>query len=68
VDYSSRTINQEAKSCNQRHFTAFQQAKEQLVKRPLMLDREFSYLELPENLVQERVNFVIRHKSEPEIL
>jgi hypothetical protein len=31
-----------------------------LGERPLVLDREFSYLELLENLAQEGVNFVIR--------
>ena len=34
--------------------------KELLGDRPLVLDREFSYLELLENLVTEEVNFVIR--------
>jgi hypothetical protein len=62
VDYSSRTINQDATSRNQHHFAAFAQVKELLGERPLVLDREFSYLELLENLVTEGVNFVIRLK------
>jgi hypothetical protein len=65
VDYSSRTINQDATSRNQHHFAAFAQVKELLGDRPLVLDREFSYLELLENLVFEGVNFVIRLKVGP---
>jgi len=65
VDYSSRTINQDATSRNQHHFAAFRQVKELLGERPLVLDREFSYLELLENLVLEGVNFVIRLKVGP---
>ena len=65
VDYSSKTINQEATSRNQHHFAAFSQVKELLGERPLVLDREFSYLELLENLVIEGINFVIRLKVGP---
>jgi hypothetical protein len=65
VDYSSKTINQDATSRNQHHFAAFSQVKELLGDRPLVLDREFSYLELLENLVTEGVNFVIRLKEGP---
>jgi Transposase DDE domain len=65
VDYSSKTINQDATSRNQHHFAAFAQVKEMLGERPLVLDREFSYLELLENLVLEGVNFVIRLKVGP---
>jgi len=60
VSYSSKTINAEATSRNREHFTAFAQVKALLGERPLVLDREFSYLELLENLVAEGVNFVIR--------
>jgi len=66
VDYSSKTINREATSRNQHHFAAFAQVKELLGERPLVLDREFSYLELLENLVTEGVNFVIRLKVGPK--
>jgi Transposase DDE domain len=66
VDYSSRTINQEATSRNQYHFSAFAQVKALLGERPLVLDREFSYLELLENLVVEGINFVIRLKVGPK--
>jgi len=65
VDYSSKTINQGATPRNQRHFAASQQVKELLGERPLMLDREFSYPKLLENLVREEVNFVIRLKVGP---
>ena len=63
VSYSSKTINQDTTSRNQHHFAAFAQVKELLGSKPLVLDREFSYLELLENLVTEGVNFVIRLKT-----
>jgi hypothetical protein len=68
VSYSSKTIAQEASSRNQHHCAAFAQVKELLGKRPLVLDREFSYLKLLENLVLERVNFVIRLKTGVNLL
>ncbi len=58
-------INHEASSRNQHHFAAFAQVKELLGSRPLVLDREFSYLELLETLVTEGVNFVIGLKTGP---
>jgi hypothetical protein len=66
VDYSSKTINQDATSRNQHHFAAFGMIKELIGDKPLVLDREFSYLELLENLAQEGVNFVIRLKVGPK--
>jgi hypothetical protein len=42
------------------------QVKELLGDKPLVPDREFSYLELLEDLVAERVNFVIRFKLGPK--
>lgn len=60
VTYSSRTIAQQADSRNWNHLQAFQQVKALLGEKPLVLDREFSYLELLENLVAARINFVIR--------
>ena len=65
VSYSSKTINRDATSRNQHHFAAFAQVKELLGDKPLVLDRDFSYLELLENLVTEGVNFVIRLKIGP---
>jgi hypothetical protein len=66
VDYSSKTINQDATSRNMHHFAAFGMIKELIGNKPLVLDREFSYLELLENLVKEGVNFVIRLKVGPK--
>lgn len=62
ITYSSKTIAQELDSRNLNHFRAFEGLKDLLGERPLVLDREFSYLELLLNLVQEQVNFVIRLK------
>jgi len=60
VSYSSKIIQTEASSRNQYHFEAFAKIKALLGEKPLVLDREFSYLELLENLVHEEVHFVIR--------
>lgn len=60
VTYSSKTIAQMQRSRNQYHWGAFDQIKALLGDKPLVLDREFSYLELLEYLVQVSVNFVIR--------
>jgi len=63
VSYSSKTINTEATSRNRHHFEAFAKVKELLGEKPLVLDREFSYLGLMETLVLEQINFVIRLKE-----
>jgi hypothetical protein len=65
VSYSSRTIHAEASSRNRYHFQAFAQVKGLLGEKPLVLDREFSYLELMQALVTEQLNFVIRLKVGP---
>lgn len=62
VSYSSKTINAQATSRNQEHFRAFSEIKALLGERPLVLDREFSYLELLQALVAEKVHFIIRLK------
>ncbi len=62
ISYSSKTINAQATSRNQEHFRAFADVKALLGERPLVLDREFSYLELLQALVAEKVHFVIRLK------
>jgi len=62
VSYSSSVIGAEASSRNRYHFQAFAEIKELLGEKPLVLDREFSYLELMQALVTEEVNFVIRLK------
>ncbi len=60
VTYSSKTISEEESSRNLKHLHAFAAIKDLLGEKPLVLDREFSYLELLENLTAERVHFVIR--------
>ncbi|MBI5839189.1 MAG: transposase [Chloroflexi bacterium] len=62
VSYSSTIIGTEATSRNRYHFQAFAELKELLGDKPLVLDREFSYLELMQALVTEKLNFVIRLK------
>jgi hypothetical protein len=60
VTYSSKTIAQHGDSRNLNHFRAFAGLKDLLGERPLVLDREFSYLELMLNLMEEQINWVIR--------
>lgn len=60
ITYSSRTIRDQATSRNQEHFRAFRDIKTLIGERPLVLDREFSYAELMEVLLLEKINFVIR--------
>jgi hypothetical protein len=60
VSYSSRTIAQTLRSRNQYHWLAFDQLKTLLGDKPLVLDREFSYLELLHYLRSLGLNFVIR--------
>ena len=60
VTYSSKTIGAGINSRNQEHDRAFAQIKAFLGVRPLVLDREFSYLSLLENLEAEQINYVIR--------
>jgi hypothetical protein len=60
VTYSSKTIAQNLDSRNLNHNRAFEAVKDMLGERPLVLDREFSYLELLLNLVLEQIHWVIR--------
>jgi len=60
ITYSSRTIAHNADSRNLNHYRAFASLKDLLGGRPLVLDREFSYLELMLNLMEEQINWVIR--------
>jgi hypothetical protein len=60
ITYSSKTIAQGLDSRNLNHFRAFDGLKDMLGGRPLVLDREFSYLELMLNLFEEQLNWVIR--------
>jgi hypothetical protein len=66
VTYSSKTINQGINSRNQEHARAFEAVKQLLGERPLVLDREFSYLELLNALTEEQVHFVIRLNKGPK--
>lgn len=60
VSYSSAIIGAEVTSRNRYHYRAFAEVKALLGDKPLVLDREFSYLELMQALALEQVNFVIR--------
>jgi hypothetical protein len=60
LTYSSRTIAQQADSRNLNHYRGFAALKDLLGERPLVLDREFSYLELMLNFMEEQINWVIR--------
>jgi len=60
VVYSSKTIGAQCTSRNQEHFRCFEEVKQLLGDRPLVLDREFSYEELMEILLIEHIQFVIR--------
>jgi hypothetical protein len=62
VSYSSAIIGSEITSRNRYHYQALAEVKQLLGDKPLVLDREFSYLELMQTLVLEQVNFVIRLK------
>jgi hypothetical protein len=62
VSYSSAIIGSEITSRNRHHYQAFAEVKELLGDKPLVLDHEFSYLELMQALIMEQVNFVIRLK------
>lgn len=58
--FSSRTLAEQVESRNQNHLQAFAQIKDLLGEKPLVLDRDFSYLDLVEHLTAARVHFVIR--------
>jgi hypothetical protein len=60
LSYSSRTIAQGAGSRNLCHWQAFDALKVLLGAKPLVLDRDFSYLELLQYCVHAGINFVIR--------
>jgi len=62
LTYSSRTIAAAAESRNLNHLQAFEPLKALLGDKPLVLDRDFSYLELLEALHAAQINFVIRLK------
>jgi hypothetical protein len=60
LTYSSRTFEEQPSSRNLEHFKAIQEIKALIGSRPIIFDREFSYLRLLESLVASDVRFVIR--------
>jgi hypothetical protein len=60
VTYSSQTIQQEGRSRNLEHQRAIRGIRDVIGKKPLVFDREFSYLGFLENLHAEDMPFVIR--------
>ena len=60
LTYSSRTFEEQISSRNLEHFKAIQEIKTLIGTRPVVFDREFSYLELLKSLVASGVQFVIR--------
>lgn len=70
ITYSSKTINDELSSRNLEHLKVIAELKELLGDKVLVLDREFSYEWLLENMLIDGVKFVIRLNigSNPTIL
>ena len=70
ITYSSKTINDELSSRNLEHLKVISELKELLGDKVLVLDREFSYEWLFENMLIEGVKFVIRLKvgNNPTVL
>ncbi len=60
ITFSSRTLAEQVESRNQNHLRCFAQIKELIGEKPLVLDRDFSYLELLDHLTAAGVHFVIR--------
>jgi hypothetical protein len=70
ITYSSKTIGSEATSRNLEHQRALGEVKGLLEGIPLVMDREFSYLTLFEELREEKMSYVIRlnHGNNPTIV
>ena len=60
LTYSSRTIEDQPSSRNLEHFKAIQEIQQLIGPRPIVFDREFSYRELLNSLVDADLHFVIR--------
>lgn len=60
LTYSSQTFEDQPSSRNLEHFKAIQEIQQLIGDRPIVFDREFSYRELLDNLVECAVPFVIR--------
>jgi hypothetical protein len=62
LTYSSRTFEEQVSSRNLEHHKAVQEVLDLIGNRPVIFDREFSYLELLKSLLEANVKFVIRLK------
>jgi len=60
ITYSSKTINDELSSRNLEHLKVIAELKELLGDKVLVMDREFSYELLFENMLIDSIKFVIR--------
>ncbi len=60
LTYSSRTINEQVSSRNLEHHKAIQEVLQLIGDRPIIFDREFSYLELLNSLLEAKMQFIIR--------
>jgi hypothetical protein len=60
LTYSSRTFEDQPSSRNLEHFKAILDIQQLIGDRPIVFDREFSYRELLNSLVDANVKFVIR--------
>jgi hypothetical protein len=60
VTYSSHTFEDQPSSRNLEHFKVIQEIQQLIGQRPIVFDREFSYLILLRSLVEAGVHFVIR--------
>lgn len=60
LTYSSRTFEDQPSSRNLEHFKAILDIQRLIGERPIVFDREFSYRELLNSLVDAEVKFVIR--------
>lgn len=60
ITYSSKTSEDECSSRNLEHYRIIRELRDFLCGKPLVLDREFSYQRLFENMAEEALSFVIR--------
>lgn len=60
LTYSSRTFEDQVSSRNLEHHKAMQEVLDLIGDRPVIFDREFSYLEFFKSLLEAEVQFVIR--------
>jgi hypothetical protein len=60
LTYSSRTFDEQVSSRNLEHHKAIQEIMQLIGDRPVIFDREFSYLELLNSLLEADMRFIIR--------